>query len=186
MIKPLILIIDDRPDTELAVRRAFDSEPVMIRQVQNRQDALLIADDIQILLVSANLQSEDSYELAADLANYYPSAALYFLVAEGYDAQLASESGALGYFKYPIDAQEIKESLAVFFNFDSVTTQTTLPPVSHIYFSGDYDFDDEAQVAEQLEQLIKLQLLTNVNLRQVIRRLVREFSEELTQSGPKS
>lgn len=178
MSKPLILIIDDRPESELAVRRAFDSEPVMIRQVQNRQDALLIADDIQILLIAEDLQSESSYELASDLSNYYPSAALYFLVSNAYEPMLASESGALGYFKYPLSGPELVESLSVFLGTDTIGMQGTITPVSHLQFSEEYDFEDDSQAAAQLEQIIKLQLLTNVNLRQVIRRLVIEFMQD--------
>ena len=89
MSNSLILILDDRSETELLIRRTFEASPILVRQVQTRQDALLIADDIEVLLVSTDLSSEDAYQLASDLTVYYPSAALYFLVAGEYDSSAA-------------------------------------------------------------------------------------------------
>ena len=180
-MSPFILIIDEENKFELAIRRAFDSYPVKIRQVQTRQEALLIDEEIQIMLIASNLNTEDPYVLAADLMNYYPSAALYFLADSDYDPQKASDCGALGYFKTSVSPNELKDSLAVFLPFEA-TNNTTIVPVSHLNFDEDFDFGAENHINEQLEQLLKVQLLTNVNLRKVIRRVVHEIVQELSKS----
>ena len=178
-MSPLILVLDDNSDFELTSRRAFDAFPVKIRQVHSRQDALLIEDDIQILLIASDLKDENAYELASDLVKYYPSAALYFIEDSNYNSQMASDCGALGYFSRSISPNELREALSVFLQFDE-SNSPTITPVSQLNFSEDFDFGTDQQMYEQLEQLLKVQLLTNVNVRQVIRQVVQEMVQDFS------
>jgi hypothetical protein len=181
MSYPFILIIDEYKETELIVRQTFESFAIKVRQVTDRENTLLIEDDIQIILISDTLTSEDPLQLASDLALYYPKAALYFLTEGQTSGHKGYDIGALEVFTRPVQKSDLRSSFEVILNTFNVLHQQVPPLVSSIFnpISSDDETDSDAEALAQLQELLKIQLLTDVKLRSIIRRIVLEEMNSL-------
>lgn len=181
MSYPFILIIDDINETELIVRQAFEALVIKVRQVSDRESTLLIEEDIQIILISDSLSSEDPLQLASDLVLYYPKAALFFLTDGQASGHKGYDIGALEVFTRPVRKSDLRASMEVLLKTIDTPPQQVPPLVSSIFNPNNpnYETDNDEQPLAQLQELLKIQLLTDVKLRSVIRRIILEEMNDI-------
>ena len=144
----------------------------------------LIEDDIQILLIASDLKDENAYELATDLVKYYPSAALYFIEDSNTTRRWLQIAVHWDIFVAPFLRMNSKRPCPVFLQFDELNSPT-ITPVSQLNFSEDFDFGTDQHMYEQLEQLLKVQLLTMSTLGRSFGKSLKRWFRDLSDSDQK-
>jgi len=191
MSTSLLLIIDDDPRTEQEILRSFANYPIGIISVASSAEAMLVTQNVSVILCSSHIDDEDGYDVASRLCDYHPAAALFMLLNEGekYDVKSGRTAGAIGALMKPLQADMLVIRLQEFLDINH--EDTTLPrqhdtafPEESIstlidYTNGFHANEDLIRQAlpEVMEKVLRIQLSHNPHFREMIERIVREIVE---------
>lgn len=115
MTEPTLLVVDPNPATVRRVEEAFADVALRVRSARDPQEAAAAVDgdDLAVVLASASLPRGNGYDLARDLRDRYPAAAIVLMTGgfEVYNKARATECGVSGHLTKPFSPDAARSAV---------------------------------------------------------------------------
>ncbi|PKH02649.1 hybrid sensor histidine kinase/response regulator [Psychromonas sp. MB-3u-54] len=162
--KPTILIVDDKPQNRLAVRRILESLDIIIEEADSGQEALrqVLHHDFFLILMDVQMPEMNGFETASLILENYQTKhiPIIFVTAVSKEQRFVHqgyESGAVDYVYKPLDPQILRSKVIVF-------RELWIQRLAHRQSSAAL-----AKLNEQLINISKTLKVTNSKLRHEIK-----------------
>jgi CheY-like chemotaxis protein len=115
MTEPTLLVVDPNPATVRRVEEAFHDVALRVRSARDplEVEGALDGADLAVVLASASLPRGNGYDLARDLRERFPAAAILLMTGgfEVYNRTRAEECGASGHLSKPFGAEAVRAAI---------------------------------------------------------------------------
>ena len=119
--RPIVLIVDDRPENLLALEAVIETLDITVRRANSGEDALrrLLTDEVAVIILDVQMPGLDGFETAAHIKGREKTKRIpiIFLTALSTDSEHMLRgygSGAVDYVSKPFDPEVLRAKVSVF------------------------------------------------------------------------